>query len=151
MADRSRLPSRFFSQDEQRAIQRAIEGAESGTSGEIRVHLDRRCAGDPVEAARAWFDRLGMRATAQRNGVLLYLAITDRKFALYGDEGVHGVLPEGTWERLRDAMVAEFSKGRFVEGIAGAVAAIGDALKTHFPRAAEDKDELSDELSTSDE
>src|SRR5262249_24887539 len=77
--------------------------------------------------------------------------ITDRKFALYGDEGVHGVLPEGTWERLRDTMVAEFAKGRFVEGIAGAVAAIGDALKTHFPHAADDKDELSDELSTSDE
>jgi uncharacterized membrane protein len=151
MAERSGLPSRFFSEEEQRAIQRAIENAESGTSGEIRVHLDRRCAGDPVAAARAWFDKLGMRATAQRNGVLLYLAIADRKFALYGDKGVDGVLPEGTWERLRDAMVAEFAKGRFVEGIEGAVAAIGEALKTHFPRADDDKDELTDELSTSDE
>ena len=151
MAARSSLPSRFFSEAEQRAIQGAIAAAESGTSGEIRVHLDRRCTGDPVAAARAWFDKLGMRATAQRNGVLLYLAIADRKFALYGDQGLDGVLPEGTWERLRDAMVAEFAKDRFAEGIAGAVAAIGDALKTHFPHLASDRDELSDELSTSDE
>ena len=151
MAERSSLPSRFFSQEEQRAIQSAIAGAEAGTSGEIRVHLDRRCAGDPVAAARAWFDKLGMRATDQRNGVLLYLAISDRKFALYGDEGLHDVLPEGTWERLRDGMVAEFAKGRFVEGIAGAVGAIGEALKTHFPHLADDRDELSDELSTSDD
>jgi uncharacterized membrane protein len=151
MVSRSGLPSRFFSDAEQLVIRRAIESAESGTSGEIRVHLDRRCPGDPVAAARAWFDKLGMRATARRNGVLLYLAIKDRKFALYGDEGVHGVLPEGTWERLRDAMVKEFAKGRFAEGIAGAVASIGESLKAHFPHEDGDKDELADDLSTSDE
>ena len=150
-AERSKLPSRFFSEEEQVAIRRAIEAAEAGTSGEIRVHLDRTCPGDPVAVARTWFDRLGMRATARRNGVLLYLAIADRKFALYGDQGVDGVLAPGTWEGLRDVMVAEFAKGRFVEGIAGAVASIGAALKTHFPHDASDIDELADELSTSDD
>jgi uncharacterized membrane protein len=151
MTERSSLPSRFFSEVEQHAIQRAIDQAEADTSGEIRVHLDRRCPGDPLAAARAWFDKLGMRATAARNGVLLYLAIADHKFALYGDEAVDKVLPEGTWERLRDLMVAEFARGRFVEGISGAIAAIGAALKVHFPCAADDKDELADELSTSDD
>jgi uncharacterized membrane protein len=151
MIERSSLPSRFFSGEEQLMIRRAIEAAESGTSGEIRIHLDRRCAGDPLDAARAWFDKLGMRATARRNGVLLYLAIADRKFALFGDGAIHGVLAEGTWERLRDAMIAEFAQGRFAEGIVGAIGAIGAALKTHFPHEAGDKDELSDELSTSDE
>jgi uncharacterized membrane protein len=148
---RSTLPSSFFTEQELEIIRRAIEEAESGTSGEIRVHLDRRCPGDPVEAAQAWFDKLGMRATKQRNGVLLYLAIADRKFALYGDEGIHGILPEGTWERLRDRMLEEFTKDRFAEGIAGAVREIGEALRAHFPRLPEDTDELSDELSTSDE
>lgn len=151
MTERSSLPSRFFSEEEQLAIRRAIEAAEAGTSGEIRVHLDRRCPGDPLEAARAWFDKLGMRDTAGRNGALLYLAIADRKFALYGDQAIDGILPAGFWDALRDAMVAEFTRGRFVEGIAGAIAAIGEALKTHFPHATDDKDELADELSTSDE
>lgn len=132
-------------------IHQAIEEAETGTSGEIRVHMDRTCRGDPVVVARGWFEKLGMSATSERNGVLLYLAIADRKFALYGDEGIHGVLPEGTWERLRDAMLAEFTKDRFAEGVAGAVKSIGVALRAHFPHRADDKDELPDELSVSDE
>lgn len=148
---RSKLPSRFFGKDELETIRAAIEKAESGTSGEIRVHMDRRCAGDPLQAARAVFEKLGMSATREKNGVLLYLAIADRKFALYGDEGIHGVLPEGTWERLRDAMLEEFKKDRFAEGIAGAVLSIGEALREHFPHRADDRDELPDELSTSDE
>src|SRR4029077_8408469 len=125
--------------------------AETGTSGEIRVHLDARCAGDPVAAAKSWFDKLGMSSTKQRNGILLYLAVADRKFALYGDEGIHGVLPAGTWERLRDGMLEEFTKDRFAEGIAGAAGEMGEALRPPFPRLPEDTDELSDELSTSDE
>lgn len=148
---RSKLPSRFFSKDELETIRIAIDTAESGTSGEIRVHMDRRCHGDPVESARAAFERLGMRATRERNGVLLYLAVADRKFALYGDEGIHGVLPEGSWERLRDAMLEEFQKDRFAEGIAGAVLGIGEALRAHFPRREDDRDELPDELSVSDD
>ena len=148
---RSKFPSRFFSKEELEVIRHSVEQAESGTSGEIRVHLDRRCAGDPVKAAEARFDKLGMRATRERNGVLLYLAITDRKFALYGDEAVHGVLPEGTWERLRDAMLAEFAKDRFAEGISHAVETIGEALRTHFPHRVDDNDELTDEVSVSDE
>jgi len=147
---RSDLPSRFFSPEEQEIVRRSIEEAEAGTSGEIRVHLDRRCPGDPVEAARSWFDRLGMRATDNRNGVLLYFAISDRKYALFGDEGIHTALPEGTWERLRDGMLEEFKKDRFAEGIAWAVRELGGALGAHFPREASDRDELSDDLSTSD-
>jgi len=148
---RSAFPSRFFSQAEQDSIKRAIEEAEAGTSGEIRVHLDRRCPGDPVASARSWFEKLRMWTTRERNGVLLYLAIADRKFALWGDEGIHGVLPPGFWEGLRDRMVAEFAKDRFAEGIADAVREIGEALRTHFPHKADDVDELSDDLSVSDD
>jgi uncharacterized membrane protein len=147
---RSNLPGRFFAPEELETIRRAIDEAEAGTSGEIRVHLDRRCQGDPLAAARGWFEKLGMGATRDRSGVLLYLAIADHKFALFGDEGIHRALPEGTWERLRDAMTAEFSKGRFAEGIAGTVKELGEALKAAFPRRADDTDELSDEVSTSD-
>lgn len=148
---RSKLPSRFFSEEEKETIRRAVEEAESGTSGEIRVHLDRRCKGDPLKAARAWFEKLGMHATRERNGVLLYLAIADRKFALFGDRAIHGALAERTWERLRDHMLAEFAKNRFAEGIAAAVKELGEALREHFPHRADDTDELPDDLSVSDQ
>jgi uncharacterized membrane protein len=150
LSKRSIFPSRFFSDAEKETIRTAIEAAEERTSGEIRVHLDRRCAGDPLDAARGWFAKLRMEATRDHNGVLLYLAIADRKFALLGDSGIHEALPEGTWEALRDRMVDEFSKDRFAEGIAAAIAEIGGVLAARFPRRADDTDELPDELSTSD-
>lgn len=146
---RAKRPGRFFSKEELEIIQQAIHDAESGTSGEIRVHMDARCPGDPVAAATVWFEKLGMHATQARNGILLYLAVADHKFALYGDEGIHGVLPEGTWERLRDGMVEEFKKDRFAEGIARAVKELGAALQEHFPHMPDDKNELSDEVSVS--
>lgn len=149
---RSRFPSKFFTDAEKETIRRAIESAEASTSGEIRVHVDPACAGDPLQAARDWFDRLGMRATSARNGVLLYLAIADRKMALYGDEGIDGVLPEGSWERLRDGMLAEFKNDRFAEGIAAAVVSLGETLKARFPRSGDaDRNELADDLSASDD
>jgi uncharacterized membrane protein len=148
---RAKRPARFFSKEELEVIRHAIERAEAGTSGEIRVHIDARCPGDPVVAAREWFEKLGMAATRQRNGILLYLAVADHKFALYGDEGIHGALPEGTWERLRDEMLAEFRLDRFAEGVSHAVKELGAALQHQFPHLPDDTDELSDEVSVSDD
>lgn len=148
---RAKRPKKFFTQDELAMVRRAIEAAERGTSGEIRVHIDAKSpVSDPVESARMWFEKLGMSATKLHNGVLLYLAVADRKLALYGDKGIHDALPEGTWERLRDEMLAQFKKDRFAEGLSWAVGELGSALKEHFPHQSDDKDELSNEVSISD-
>jgi uncharacterized membrane protein len=70
------------------AIQGAIREAEQLTSGEIRVHIDKKCAGDPLKRAIQVFNKLKMHATKERNGVLIYLSFTDRKLAILGDEGI---------------------------------------------------------------
>jgi uncharacterized membrane protein len=83
-------PRAFFSPAEAKAIVAAIGAAEKETSGEIRLHLENRCkVGDAYERGRALFESLGMTATAQRNGVLIYLATSDRTFAVLGDTGIH--------------------------------------------------------------
>lgn len=129
------------------AVTRAIAVAETGTSAEIRVHLDHGCLGDPVARAIEVFQRLGMHRTAERNGVLVYVAITDRKLAVIGDEGIHGRVGEGYWRRLVDDMARHFLEERPRDGLAYSLAELGLALRQHFPRRPADTNELGDQVS----
>jgi uncharacterized membrane protein len=134
--------------DETRVIE-AIRDAESKTSGEIRVHIERRCGGRPLPAAERWFTRLGMHATRERNGVLFYLAVDERQFAVVGDAGIHGKVGEAFWGKLRDDLHAAFSAGAFADGLVRAIHEAGERLAEHFPRQGDDRNELSDEVSSS--
>jgi uncharacterized membrane protein len=104
---------------------------------------------DPLARARAVFVSLGMERTAQRNGVLIYLAVNDHRLAIVGDEGVHARVGDGYWERIRDFMVERLRAGRPAEAVLGAVDEVGRVLAQYFPPRRDDVDELPDRLSTS--
>jgi uncharacterized membrane protein len=133
------------------AVAEAVGAAEAQTSGEIRVHLERRVPGPPdpgddavLGRAREVFARLGMTATRERNAVLIYLALDDHRLAIVGDEGVHARVGPVYWERVRDAMVERLRQGRPREALVEAVADVGRVLREHFPRRPGDVDELPD-------
>lgn len=148
MINRSARPKNFLSGDEKHQIIEAIRAAEAKISGEIRVHLDRHCrGGSPVDAARATFDRLGMHATREKNGVLIYLAVHDRVFAVVGDAGLDGKLEQSFWDGVREKLGVAFAKDQFGAGIAGAIREIGDGMAAKFPHTAADAGHLSDQIS----
>jgi uncharacterized membrane protein len=140
-------PKKFFSPEEQERIVEEIRKAEDRTSGEIRVHLDRYSRETPVERAQRIFHQLGMTRTKARNGVLIYLATEDRKFAILGDEGIHRVVPEGYWEEVKEKMQKQIRDGRICEGICLGIREIGEKLKTYFPVEKNDRNELPDSIS----
>lgn len=140
---------RILSDADERRVVEAIVRAESGTSGEIRVHVESRARKDAMTAARFWFARLGMDRTEERNGVLIYVAVADRAFAVVGDEGIHGKVGEAGWSALRDAMAARFRAAEFAEGLVGAIETSGAWLAEHFPRKGDDVNELPDSVSRS--
>jgi uncharacterized membrane protein len=144
---RSSHPHRFLTDDERTKIAAAIHLAEGKSSGEIRVHLDKRCKGDPHEAAKKTFEKLGMHATAEKSGVLVWLAVRDRAFAILGDSGIDAKVEPGFWDGVRDRMAKAFSEDRFGDGIAGAIGEIGERLAAAFPHRAGDRNELPDEIS----
>jgi uncharacterized membrane protein len=139
-----RRPYRFFSERERHGIAAAIRKAESQTSGEIRVHIEGRCPGDPAPRARQLFAALGMHRTERRNGVLIYLAVKDRRFAVVGDEGIHQAAPERFWEESVREMEQHFRAGRFLDGVHRVIDQIGAELHRHFPRTPDDRNELPD-------
>jgi uncharacterized membrane protein len=137
----------FLSDEDLEAVMRAVAQAERDTSAEIRVHLDHRCPGDALQRAIKIFERLGMHKTAQRNGVLVYISVTDRKLAIVGDTGIHERVGEAYWEGLVAGVLLRMREQGPRDGLLHALAEVGRALGHHFPRRPGDQNELSDEVS----
>ena len=144
-------PSQFFTQEERGLIKKAIAEAELNTSGEIRVHVERRCKETVLDHAAYLFERLGMHKTQKRNGVLFYLAIEDQKFAILGDAGINDVTVEDFWDRIKEKMLVEFKEKRFSEGLVTGIRMAGEQLKEHFPYQKDDINELPDDISFGDD
>jgi uncharacterized membrane protein len=125
----------------------AIKAAELNTSGEIRLHIEEKCKEDVLDRAAGVFDLLNMHRTAQRNGVLFYLATADRQFAILGDVGINTKVPKDFWENIRNTVLEHFKQGQYVEGLCKGIEMSGAQLKAHFPYQQSDKNELSDEIS----
>jgi len=136
-----------IAEDQQAQILRAIQEAELKTSGEIRVHIESHCEGHPVRRAQVLFFDLGMHQTDLQNGVLVYLAIKDRKFAIVGDKGIDANVPLEFWETIRDEMRPYLSKQQIGHGLSHGVRRIGEVLASVFPYQQDDLNELTDELS----
>jgi uncharacterized membrane protein len=136
----------LFTSEEQEQIANTIADAEKATSGEIRIAVEKHCHGSAFERAIEYFAKLDMDKTAQRNGVLIYLASEDHKFAIIGDKGINNVVPEDFWETTQVAMKAHFSSGNLAEGIIAGVALAGEKLALFFPHQSGDVNELPNDI-----
>ncbi len=137
--------------DDERIVA-AIREAEARTRAEIRVHVTHKRVLDPKRAGALAFGKLGMTATAERNGVLIFLAPASRSFAVLGDSGIHERCGDEFWSTVAGAMSGEFREGRFSDGLVAGIAAVGEELARHFPRSEGDGDrnELPDTVSRDD-
>lgn len=137
----------IFDEEKRAQIEDAIALAEKDTSGEIRVHIEDHCNEEILDHAAFIFKTLEMEKTAARNGVLIYLAVLDKKFAIIGDSGINAKVPDGFWDSTRDIMTTRFRNNELVEGIVEGVRHAGQQLKQHFPYQQDDINELSNEVS----
>jgi len=141
-------PKAFLNALDHERIVKAIAQAEACSRAEVRVHVSSGSVDDPHQAAAAQFEKLGMTATAERNGVLIYVAPRSQKFAIIGDSGIHQSCGQSFWQEVAAAMEADFRAGRFTDGIIKGLARTGEALGEHFPRREGvcDINELKDEV-----
>ena len=141
-------PKAFLNALDHERIVKAIAQAEACSRAEVRVHVSSGSVDDPHKAAAAQFEKLGMTATAERNGVLIYVAPRSQKFAIIGDSGIHQSCGQSFWQEVAAAMEADFRAGRFTDGIVKGVTRVGEAMATHFPRMGSEADvnELSDQV-----
>lgn len=137
----------FLTPTEEQEIVKAIALAEKQTSGEIRVHLEEKSDLEPMERAKEVFLQLNMQQTDARNGVLFYVAVSNKKFAVLGDEGINKVVATDFWESTKEAVLNQFKTGNFKTGLIDGITEAGNQLKAHFPYQTDDENELSNEIS----
>jgi uncharacterized membrane protein len=132
----------FFSRLDNDRIVSAIADAEKKSSGEIRVHVTQHKPDDLEARARRRFETLGMTQTAERNGVLFYIAPSVRRFQILGDSGIHERCGPDFWKGVASEMEESFRRGEFTDGIVTGIAKVGEVLAHHFPRSTADRNEL---------
>ena len=137
----------FLSTEEEQEIVNAILEAEKNTSGEIRVHIEASAKIDHFSRAQQVFHFLKMDNTKDENGVLIYVAVDDRKFVIYGDKGIDKAVPRGFWESTKETIAHHFKHGDFKQGIVEGILKAGKELQDHFPWQHGDTNELSDAIS----
>jgi len=138
---------RFLTTIEEQEIVEAIRLAENHTSGEIRVHIENTCNADLETRALEVFSILKMNNTKNRNGVLIYVAVCDHKFGIYGDKGINEVVPNNFWTDTKTKIETHFKNGNFKQGLVDGIIHAGHQLKAHFPIEDNDKDELTNTIS----
>lgn len=140
-------PEKQFTTEQKEAMVNAIREAEKNTSGEIRIHIENRCKKEVLDRASEVFAELKMQKTALRNGVLVYIALEDKKLAIIGDAGINTHVPSDFWNGIKNQMVEKFKAGQITEGISEAVLKVGEHLKIYFPYQKNDTNELPDDIS----
>lgn len=136
----------YFTEPRLAELTKAIKAAEKETSGEIRLYVEDNCKEDVLDRAAFLFAELKMHKTELRNGVLFYLAMNDRKFAILGDGGINTKVESDFWDHIKTDMLIQFQQGRFSEGLQKGISMAGEALSAHFPFKRGDMNELSDEI-----
>jgi putative membrane protein len=94
---------------------------------------------------RAWsaFAQNGLARTAERTGILIFVALFEHRVIVLGDEGVDRVLdPEESWDEVANLLLAGVRERRATEGILAAVRRCGEILQTHLPAAPKNLNQL---------
>ncbi len=136
----------LFSDEDRILIKAMIGEAEKMTSGEMRVYIDDDCKEDVMDKAAFVFAELNMHQTEQRNGVLIYLAVNDRKFAIIGDAGIHSKVGNDFWNRIKAEMGTMLSENRYRDALVYGIREAGEQLQHYFPYQRNDKNELPDDI-----
>ncbi len=139
--------SEFFTREQQAQIRAAIKQAEQDTSGEIRVHIETSLEGDVLDRAAWIFKKIGMHKTESRNGVLFYLAVSNKKFSVIGDWAINRKVTPDFWDETRKIVERHFRDEKYCDGLVEGILLIGKQLREHFPHKKDDINELPNEIS----
>jgi uncharacterized membrane protein len=137
----------FLTTAEEQEIVQAIALAEKNTSGEIRIHIENHSETPPIARAQEVFNFLEMFKTEARNGVLFYVGVADKKFAIIGDIGIDDVVEDDFWDCTKDIVIENFKNKKYKEGLVAGINRAGERLKEFFPYESDDTNELSNEIS----
>ncbi len=146
MSKAEKLAKATFSDQDLQDISAAISTFEGRTSGEIVISFNTTSHNQPYKSAKRIFEKAKLFETKERNATLIVLFLSEQKFAVYGDVGIHEKVPVDFWEDTVDEMRTQFSQGNMREGLLAGINKLGENLATYFPVSDADVNELNDDI-----
>ena len=90
---------------------------------------DREIGAEVDRAAAKAFVQAGVRSTASRSGILIYVSLFERRVVIFADEQAHQALMEDGIRTLRDIAVRQLQKGDFAQTFLQAIEVVGRRLE----------------------
>lgn len=144
-----RLIYNYLSDDELLRISNKIKEAEKATAGEICISIKEKRSflkSSIYELAKKEFYKLGVAKTRDKTGILIFILLEKKQFYILADEGINKIVPENTWDGIKDEMQRMFKEGNFCKGVIHGIDEIGSLLSKHFPIKPDDTNELSNKV-----
>ncbi len=140
----------YLSDDELLRISNAIKEAEKTTAGEIRVSIKEKKSifqsSSIYELAKKEFYKLGIDKTRDKTGILIFILLEKKQFYILADAGINEIVPQNTWDEIKNEMEKKFKEGNFCKGIIHGINKVGSLLSNHFPIKPDDTNELSNKV-----
>jgi len=96
--------------------------------------------------AIAIFQAAAAGRTTGKTGILVYLSLAERRAEIVADEAIHKLTDDHTWGEAMHGLIEQVREGRPGDGIVAAIERVGAVLAEHFPRSADDSNEIPDKL-----
>lgn len=107
-------------------------------NAEMQQDVDRR--------ALEVFQQQRLRATTGTTGVLIYISLFERRVRVVGDDAISRKLTPADWQSICDRIIEGMNRKTPTQGLRGGIELAGELLARHFPRAADDQNELPNRL-----
>ena len=138
-----------ISEEDRHRLVNAIGVAEQGSRGELRIHIEAKCAGDAFERARFFFRHFKMHHTRDGTGVLLYISPGGRKTAIFAGRGIHKAAGDALWSDAVKQVADGFRSDNPIGGIESAILLVGEAMRRCAPGEDTAGNELPNEVTLS--
>ena len=98
--------------------------------------------------ALASFTEQGLHYTRDHTGILILVSLLEHRVEVLADRGINEKVAAGTWDEIVHILTAGLKSGSACDAFCRAIERCGEILASHFPRQADDKDELPNRLVT---
>ncbi len=96
----------------------------------------------------AAFTGQGLHHTRAETGILIFVSLLEHRVVVLADRGINEKVEAGTWDEIVNRITASLKSGNGCDGFCKAIERCGEILAQHFPRSADDRDELPNKLVT---
>jgi putative membrane protein len=98
--------------------------------------------------ALASFTEHGLHYTRDHTGILILVSLLERRVEVLADRGINAKVEAGTWQEIVKLLTDGLRSNHACDAYCKAIERCGEILAAHFPRQADDKDELPNRLVT---